>query len=56
MFQHLGNCHGEWNLLFALLGSSSLFGAWILDRCGSSGKNEKSRHKGDSSVGDGLSD
>ena len=29
MLQHLTNCHGEWNLLFALLGSLPFVGAWI---------------------------
>tara|TARA_R100001443_G_scaffold116986_1_gene139385 strand:+ start:4937 stop:5047 length:111 start_codon:yes stop_codon:yes gene_type:complete len=28
--EHLANCHGEWNLLFALLGSIPVIGAWII--------------------------
>ncbi len=29
MFDHLANCHGEWNMLFALLGSIPLIGVWF---------------------------
>ncbi len=29
MFEHLTNCHGEWNTLFALLGSVPFVGVWI---------------------------
>lgn len=29
MFEHLSNCHGEWNAIIALLGSAPFFGAWI---------------------------
>jgi hypothetical protein len=32
VFEHLANCHGEWNLLFALLGSVPIIGAWIQSR------------------------
>jgi hypothetical protein len=27
--EHLSNCHGEWNFLFALLGSIPFIGAWM---------------------------
>ena len=26
--QHLSNCHGEWNILFAILSSIPLLGVW----------------------------
>ena len=26
--QHLSNCHGEWNALFAILSSAPLLGMW----------------------------
>ena len=29
MFEHLTNCHGEWNALFALVGSTPLVGVWL---------------------------
>ncbi len=29
MFQHLANCHAEWNFFFAIIGSLPFFGAWI---------------------------
>jgi len=27
--EHLTNCHGEWNMLIALLSSMPLVGVWI---------------------------
>lgn len=29
MWQHLGNCHGEWNAAFALAASLPLAGVWL---------------------------
>ena len=29
MAEHLSNCHGEWNALFALLGSLPFLGVWF---------------------------
>ena len=29
MFEHLSNCHGEWNALFALISSIPFLGVWI---------------------------
>ena len=29
MIEHLTNCHGEWNMLFALLGSVPIVGVWF---------------------------
>ena len=29
MLEHLTNCHGEWNALFALIGSIPLVGIWL---------------------------
>ena len=29
MFEHLSNCHGEWNIVFTVMGSLPLVGAWI---------------------------
>ena len=29
MIEHLTNCHGEWNALFALIGSTPLVGVWL---------------------------
>ena len=36
--QHLTNCHGEWNMLFALLSSIPFMGFYIRSKMG--GKNE----------------
>ena len=27
--EHLTNCHGEWNMLFAAIGSVPIIGVWI---------------------------
>ena len=32
MFEHLFNCHGEWQALFAALGSIPFIGYWFRDR------------------------
>ncbi len=29
MFEHLSNCHGEWNAVFAFFGTLPFFGAWF---------------------------
>lgn len=29
MFEHLTNCHGEWNTLIALIGSAPILGVWL---------------------------
>ena len=29
MFEHLSNCHGEWNAVFAMLGSAPVLGLWF---------------------------
>jgi hypothetical protein len=29
MFEHLTNCHGEWNALFAAISSMPFIGLWI---------------------------
>lgn len=29
MFEHLSNCHGEWNALFAFVGSVPFIGIWL---------------------------
>jgi hypothetical protein len=29
MLEHLSNCHGEWNMLIALIGSIPFIGAWL---------------------------
>tara|TARA_Y100000593_G_scaffold77518_1_gene143554 strand:- start:2791 stop:2922 length:132 start_codon:yes stop_codon:yes gene_type:complete len=29
MLEHLTNCHGEWNALLALAGSTPLVGVWL---------------------------
>ncbi len=29
MFEHLSNCHGEWNALLAVIGSAPLIGVWL---------------------------
>lgn len=29
MFEHLSNCHGEWNALMALIGSIPFIGVWF---------------------------
>ena len=32
MFEHLTNCHGEWNMALTILGSLPFFGAWFKSR------------------------
>lgn len=40
--EHLTNCHGEWNTLFAMAGSLPFIGIWIRLKLYSWGKsNEK---------------
>ena len=34
MFEHLFNCHGEWNALFALIGSLPFVGVWFRSKLG----------------------
>jgi len=29
MIEHLFNCHGEWQILFAALGSAPIIGVWF---------------------------
>ena len=29
MLEHLTNCHGEWNVILALVGSIPFIGAWL---------------------------
>ena len=29
MIEHLTNCHGEWNLILALVGSIPFVGVWL---------------------------
>jgi len=29
VIEHISNCHGEWNILWALLGSIPFIGAWL---------------------------
>lgn len=29
MLEHLFNCHGEWNTLFAFVASIPVLGAWV---------------------------
>ena len=43
MFEHLSNCHGEWNALFAIISSAPIMGVWVKHKlstrnCG--GENE----------------
>tara|TARA_R110000851_G_scaffold292503_1_gene447040 strand:- start:462 stop:590 length:129 start_codon:yes stop_codon:yes gene_type:complete len=33
--EHLINCHGEWNLLFALASSIPFIGVWLKTKLGS---------------------
>jgi hypothetical protein len=41
MFEHLFNCHGEWQALFAALGSIPFIGYWFRDRFLSEDCNEE---------------
>ena len=29
MLEHLSNCHGEWNIFLAIVGSIPFVGAWL---------------------------
>jgi len=29
MIEHISNCHGEWNALYALLVSTPILGVWV---------------------------
>jgi len=46
MFQHLSNCHGEWNIIFALLGSIPFIGFWLKTKLHSLRKKEKADEAG----------
>ena len=41
MFQHLANCHGEWNIIFAMLGSIPFIGFWLKTKLHILRKKEK---------------
>jgi len=41
MFHHLANCHGEWNLILAFIGSIPFIGIWLRMKMQSVRKKEK---------------
>ena len=41
MIEHLSNCHGEWNILFAALGSIPFIGVWLRAKLHKLTKKEK---------------
>jgi len=44
MFEHLANCHGEWNILLALLSSIPFIGIWFRQKFKKS-KDEEEEHE-----------
>ena len=38
--QHLTNCHGEWNILFAMASSLPIMGVYIKSKIGGSHEND----------------
>ena len=40
--QHLMNCHGEWNALFACASTMPILGVWIKFKLGE--KNDQHKH------------
>ena len=32
MFEHLANCHGEWNMFLAFIGSIPFIGVWLKNK------------------------
>jgi len=43
MIEHLFNCHGEWQILFAALGSAPIVGVWCRALCMRGEKNDENR-------------
>ena len=43
MFEHLLNCHGEWNALIAMVGSIPFLGIWIRSKLYREGDENESR-------------
>jgi len=39
--QHLTNCHGEWNILFAMASSMPILGFYIRSKTGGYNENDK---------------
>ena len=39
--QHLLNCHGEWNILLAILSSAPIIGIWIKHKLSAHNHEEK---------------
>ena len=40
MFEHLANCHGEWNIILAFIGSVPFVGVWLKLKIQGLRKNE----------------
>ena len=43
--QHLTNCHGEWNMLFALVSSIPFMGLYIKSKIGGNNENDTNNHQ-----------
>ena len=43
MIEHLFNCHGEWQILFAALGSAPIVGVWFRALFMRGEKNDENR-------------
>ena len=43
MLEHVFNCHGEWNALFALAGSAPFVGMWIKSKLNGEKNTNESR-------------
>ena len=47
MFEHLANCHGEWNIILAFIGSIPFIGVWLKHKLqGLKKKDTKDEHRG----------
>jgi len=40
VFEHLTNCHGEWQALFAVLASAPIVGTWLRSKMQKEESNE----------------
>lgn len=40
MLEHLANCHGEWNIILAFLGSIPFIGMWLKHKVQNVSKKE----------------
>ena len=48
MFEHLLNCHGEWNAAFAFIGSLPFLGVWFRSKINHDSHPDKTKAENES--------